>query len=104
KAFDKRYAEFIDKVGSTELPKLRRFAGGFHYRLPAVGLKEKDGKLMANAEYPGFPIHYTVGTRENTSAKPFPSEGLSLKVGEKIQVFTTDVDGRKGRVSTYTQQ
>ncbi len=101
KAFDKTYAGFIDKIGKQELPKLRSFAGGFHYRLPAVGLKAKDGKVWANAEYPGFPIQYTIGSDAN--AKPFPEGGLSLKAGEKIQVFTIDVDGRKGRVSHYTK-
>ncbi|MFD2598427.1 family 20 glycosylhydrolase [Sphingobacterium corticis] len=99
KAFDKTYTAFINKVGNHELPKLKHFAGGFHYRLPAVGLKEENGKLHANAEYPGFPIQYKL----NGSAKGFPKEGLNLKAGERVEVYTIDSDGRTGRVSNYAK-
>ncbi len=104
-AFDKTYAAFINKVGKVELPKLHGLSGGFRYRLPAVGLKENGGKLLANVEYPGFAIQYMVSSSadRDAPAKPFPAGGLSLKSGEKIDVFTTDIDGRKGRISSYTK-
>src|SRR5690606_32124447 len=61
--FNADYSAFIQKVGFSELQKV---GDTWNFRLPAVGVKKVDGKLHANAEYPGFAIHYTTDGSEPT--------------------------------------
>lgn len=102
KAFDETYAAFRNKVGHSELQKLNHTSGGFHYRLPSVGLKEERGRVLANLEYPGFTIHYTVdGTDPNDNSLVFPAEGIVLQKGQTIRAVSVSKDGRMGRVSEW---
>ncbi len=102
--FDKSYADFINKVGISELPKLDLIGNGFNYRLPSVGVSQKADKLLANIEYPGFTIYYTLdGTDPDQSSEQFPIQsGLTVKKGDKINLAVIDDKGRVGRISTYS--
>lgn len=105
KAFAQSYADFVNKVGLHELPKLELIADGFNYRLPSVGVSQKSDKLLANIEYPGFDIYYTEdGTEPKVGSKKFPTEGLKVKSGDKINFAVIDDKGRVGRVSTFAVQ
>ncbi|WP_156305791.1 beta-N-acetylhexosaminidase [Sphingobacterium endophyticum] len=105
KAFAQSYADFVNKVGLHELPKLELIADGFNYRLPSVGVSQKADKLLANIEYPGFDIYYTEdGTEPKVGSKKFPTEGLKVKAGDKINFAVIDDKGRVGRVSTFAVQ
>ena len=105
KAFAQSYADFVNKVGLHELPKLELIADGFNYRLPSVGVSQKADKLLANIEYPGFDIYYTEdGTEPKVGSKKLPTEGLKVKAGDKINFAVIDDKGRVGRVSTFAVQ
>jgi len=102
KAFNQTYADFVNKVGLVELPKLSLIANGFNYRLPSVGVNQKGDKLMANIEYPGFNIYYTTdGTEPKSGSQQYSTEGIKVKQGDKINLAVIDEKGRVGRVSTY---
>jgi hexosaminidase len=105
KSFNQTYADFVNKVGIYELPKLDLIADGFNYRLPSVGVTQKGDKLKANIEYPGFMIYYTTdGTEPNSNSNKYPAEGIQVKSGDKINLAVVDDKGRVGRVSTYVTE
>lgn len=100
-AFLKAYGSFARKVG-VELPKLQTLAGTFQYRLPSVGLKQVGNKLMANMEYPGFALVYTIdGSDPNANAQLFPTNGLPVRAGQRVKIASMDKDQRIGRISEY---
>ncbi|GHE37162.1 beta-N-acetylhexosaminidase [Sphingobacterium griseoflavum] len=95
-AFNKDYSEFLNKVSEVELPKI---AGLVKFRLPAVGVKEMDGKLHANVEYPTFKIYYTTdGTKPNLGSQMY-TEPLVLQAGQVYSFVVLDAEGRAGTVS-----
>lgn len=99
-AFDKDYKNFVAKVGEDELGKLNVINGGYHYRLPAIGIKEAAGKLLLNVEYPGFDIFYTDNGEEPglRSEKVGQSVAYDAKKTYKFRVITAE--GRMGEVVT----
>ncbi len=94
--FNKDYSEFLNKVSLTELPKI---AKSVKFRLPAVGLKEIDGKLHANVEYAGFPIYYSTDGTVPTLGSLRYSAPIELKAGQVYSFVVLDADGRQGTVS-----
>ena len=58
------YARFMKKMGSADLPKLEILNDGYSYRLPALGLKVQEGRVLCNTEYPGFDVYYTTDGTE----------------------------------------
>ncbi|MEN5432840.1 family 20 glycosylhydrolase [Sphingobacterium faecium] len=99
--YQKSYAGFMQKLGNDELKKLDKLNKGYHYRVPAVGVKLIDGKLTANTDYPGFKIYYsedntepTLKSKEYKGAIPFNSKSTY-----KFRVITPI--GDLGIVSTY---
>ena len=83
------------------MKKLDILNKGYHYRVPAVGVKLIDGKLTANTDYPGFKIYYsedntepTLKSKEYKGAIPFNSKSTY-----KFRVITPI--GDLGIVSTY---
>lgn len=94
--FNKDYSEFLNKVSQVELPKI---AKKVKFRLPAVGVKEIEGKLYANVEYAGFPIYYsTDGTVPTLSSLRYNAP-IELKAGQVYSFVVLDADGRQGTVS-----
>lgn len=89
--FNKDYSQFVNKLGLQELPKLAR---SFAYRLPAVGVKEIQGKLHANTEYPGFAIHYTTDGSMPTASSPKYSEPVAVKAGQHTTFVSVAKDNR----------
>ncbi|MGO1243453.1 MAG: family 20 glycosylhydrolase [Sphingobacterium sp.] len=96
-AFNKDYSELINTIGQKELPKI---ASKVKFRLPAVGVRERNGELYANTEYPGFAIHYTVDGSMPSRTSPVYREGIRVEKGHSYSFATITDDGRSGTVST----
>lgn len=96
RAFNKDYSAFLNKVSLDELPKI---ASTVRYRLPAVGVKEEGGRLLANAEYPGFKIYYTTDGSMPTSQSAVYTRPLTVERGTTYRFAVIDQDGRRGTVS-----
>ncbi|MFZ4862233.1 beta-N-acetylhexosaminidase [Sphingobacterium sp. Mn56C] len=100
-AFNTDYARFINRLGHIDLPHLAR---NFNFRLPAVGVKEIDGQLYANIEYPGFHIYYslegnpTAASQRYQSGKPIP-----VVEGRRISFAVIDSKGRVGPITYFTK-
>lgn len=99
--FDKEYRAFVAKVGEDELQKLNIINGGYYYRLPKIGLKLAEGKLLLNTEYPGFDVFYTDNGEEPDlkSKKVGQSLAYDIKKTYKFRVITAG--GRMGEVVSF---
>lgn len=96
------YSKFINKIGLHELPKL---ADRVKFRLPAVGVKEINGKIVANTEYPGFSVYYTLDGSVPTlqSEKYDVSRPVVYQTGQVLAFSVVDANGRTGQVSYFTK-
>ncbi len=96
KSFDKDYSELLNKISLEELPKI---AGSVKFRLPAVGVKEINGNLHANVEYPGFPIYYTTdGTKPTLESAQYTAP-IKVQAGQTISFVVLDDSGRSGTLA-----
>ena len=100
--FEQQYAqawtEFVYHLGQTELPRLDYLSGGFNYRIPTPGAVVRDGKALANIQFPGLTLRYTTDGQEPT-VKSAEYKGSVKAVGTvKIRAFN-----RKGRSSRTVQ-
>ncbi len=98
-AFDKDYAAFIKKLGNQELKKLDNLNGGYHYRLPSIGIMIYEETVLCNTEYPGFEIFYTTDGTEPTlkSGKYTQPLPLDRTATYKFKVITPQ--GRAGETT-----
>jgi hexosaminidase len=96
-AMGKDWNRFANIVGHREMPRLDYLFGGYNYRLPPPGAIVKDGKLIANIDYPGLTIRYTTdGTEPDAASQVYSGpEDVSGKV--LLRSFNTR--GRGSRVS-----
>lgn len=94
--FNKDYSELLNKISKEELPKIASFV---QYRLPAVGVKEKNGRLHAKAEYPGFTIYYTTDGSIPNLSSPQYTTAIEAQDGKTISFVVLDKDGRQGTIS-----
>lgn len=81
----------------------KKIASTVKFRLPAVGLKEIEGKLHANAEYPGFAIYYTTDGRMPTAASAKYDAPFALKKGQVATFVTVGEDGRTSLPTVFTK-
>ena len=59
-AMEKDWNRFANMVGQREMPRLDYMFGGFLYRLPPPGAIVSEGKVLANIDYPGLTIRYSI--------------------------------------------
>jgi len=84
--YDKAWSAFVNVVGKRELPRLDHYGGGYAYRIPEPGVSEKNGAIIANCQFPGMTVRYTVnGDIPNKNSKiytgPIPKKSkITLKV------------------------
>src|SRR5690606_31124594 len=96
KTFNRDYSAFLNKVSKEELPKIQSFV---QFRLPAVGVKEEQGKLYANTEYPGFAIFYTADGNTPTLESLKYNEPIVFEAGKTYKFTVIDETGRHGTIS-----
>lgn len=92
---DDGWNRFANALGQRELPRLAGLSGGYNYRIPPPGAIIQDGKLMANVEYPGLTIRYTVDGNEPTRSSML-YEG-PVEVTGNVIVKAFDASGRSSR-------
>ncbi|SOD80100.1 family 20 glycosylhydrolase [Spirosoma fluviale] len=93
--YNQAWSEFVHVVGKRELPRLDVYAGGYQYRIPAVGAKVSNGKVAANVQFPSLIIRYTTDGTEPTAQSAIYSEPVNLTGTVKFKVFTAT--GRSGQ-------
>lgn len=99
--FDKEYAGFVNKIGNSELHKLDLRFDNMNYRLPGIGVKETDGKLYVNTEYPGYAIHYTSDGDDPDHQSSRFDNPISVEEGKEYKFVVVAPNGRSGRIVTY---
>lgn len=100
-AFDRDYIQFINRIGEVELPRLKDL---IEYRLPAVGIKNIDGRIFANVEYANYTIYYTEdGSTPSLMSKVCDSKnGVIIKEGSNYVFTVIDDQGRLGQLSFFS--
>lgn len=93
--YKRAWSSFVLRLGQRDLPRLDHYAGGFNYRIPAVGLKVIADKVVANIQLPGFTIRYTTdGTEPDLKSRVYSSP-ISKKELLTFRAFNSS--GRGGR-------
>ena len=79
-AYEEARHQFNLKVGARELPVLK--AKGYYFHIGQPGLKVVNGQLLANAQYPGVVVRYTLDGSEPTVMSPQWTAPVSLAGGQ----------------------
>jgi hexosaminidase len=85
----------VNTVGKQELFKLNYYQGGVNFRIPTVGAKRVDGKVLANIQLPGMQIRYTTDGTEPTMNSPLYTSPIASTGIVKLRAF--DSRGRGSR-------
>ena len=89
------WSSFVNTVAKRELPRLSHYAGGYHYRIPTAGIEQRNGKLHANAQFPGYTIRYTTDGSEPDVQSALYTEPINVSEVAAFRVFdTVDRGGR----------
>ncbi|MBO4814505.1 MAG: family 20 glycosylhydrolase [Muribaculaceae bacterium] len=73
---------YNQKIGRNELPVLKR--RGYAFRLGQPGIVVKDGKLLANSQYCGEVIRYTLDGTEPDATSPVWTGPVTIGKGVKL--------------------
>lgn len=92
-AVDAAWNVFANTLGKREFPRLDRLNGGYNYRLAPPGARVIDGRLTANAAYPGLEIRYTTDGSDPNADSPRYVEPLDVTSGT-VMLSTFDTRGR----------
>jgi hexosaminidase len=94
--FLKDWNVFANTVGFRELPALDKFNGGYHYRIPAPGIRlTSDGRVEMNAQFPGFEIRYTTDGSEPDSKSTLYKDPVKINASV-IKAACFNRSGRSG--------
>lgn len=86
---EKDWSNFANRIGQVEIPRLEKIWPELNYRLPAIGIKEINGKIVCNLELPGFYIVYTKdGSEPKADGKRYTTP-LTEKNDLRFKVFNT---------------
>jgi hexosaminidase len=86
---------FANALGQRELPRLSHMNKGYNYRVPLPGAIIKDGKLLANIEFPGLEIRYTTdGSEPDEDAALYPG---AVEVSGTVKLKAFDASGKASR-------
>ncbi|MCS6824835.1 MAG: carbohydate-binding domain-containing protein [Cytophagaceae bacterium] len=78
---------FANMIGQIEYPRLEATRKDINYRLPSLGAKIENGKLMANCEFPGMKIYYTTDGTEPTIKSNLFTEPIKVEGPVKIRII-----------------
>ena len=93
--YNDAWSVFVNTVGKQELFKLNYYQGGVNFRIPTVGAKRVDGKVLANIQLPGMQIRYTTDGTEPTVNSPLYTSPIVSTGIVKLRAF--DSRGRGSR-------
>ena len=96
--YGQAWTEFVNVLGKRELPRLDHYAGGFRYRIPTPGAIAENGRVIANAQFPGMVIRYTTDGSEPTQKSKVYAGPITAKGTVKLRAFNST--GRAGRTVT----
>ena len=87
---DKAFAEFSNRIDRYELSRLTESKIGYHLDKP--GVKQADGKIMANVQFPlSQTIRYTTDGTQPTAASSEYTEPIPAATGQyNFAAFSTD--------------
>lgn len=80
---DSERAIYNIKIGTRELPALRKH--GYKFRIAQPGIKLESGKLVANAPYPGMEIRYTTDGTEPDAASQMWTKPVAVAKAKVIK-------------------
>jgi hexosaminidase len=96
-AFRTSWSEFVNVVGTRELPRLDYYAGGFNYRIPSPGISAENGVIKTNIQLPGLTLRYTTDGSEPGVKSPVYTGPVKATGVFKVRAFNTR--GRGGNTS-----
>ena len=99
-AMDRDWAEFANRLGQRELPRLDGFLGGILYRVPVPGAAFGDGVCQANCEAPGLALRYTLDGSDPEPHSPLYAKPVPLPRGAVFKVAGFTTSGRRSRVAS----
>jgi hexosaminidase len=92
------WSAYINVISQHELPRLDYYSGGYTYRIPDPGILLKDGKIYANAGYPGFTIRFTTDNTEPDLHSKKYQQAIFNNGHVKLKEF--NAKGRGGKTIT----
>jgi hexosaminidase len=92
--YQQSWTQFVNIICKRELLRLDNYASGFNYRIPSAGAIVEEGKVIANAQFPGLSIRYTTDGQEPTAKSKLYTQPLTIK--GKIKLRTFNSKGRGG--------
>ena len=95
--YNEGWCKYNQILGLRELPRLDYYGGGFNYRIPFAGAIVKDGKVFANAQFPGLTIRYTTNGEVPTLKSSIYNMPVTSKGIIKFKMFNKT--GRSGNVT-----
>jgi hexosaminidase len=96
------WAEFANRLGQRELPRLSHIDPTWTYRLPVPGAVVEGGRLHANVALPGLTVRYTTDGSMPTAQSARYTAPIAVRDADVVKLRTFDAQGRGGRVATLT--
>ena len=97
-AMSQAMAQYNLDIATWELPMLS--SRGYNFHLAQPGIIVKDGKLLANSQYPKAQVRYTLDGSEPTSSSPLWSAPVAVPNGCKLVKAKAFYLGKQS-VTTY---
>ena len=97
---NRAWAEFAQRMGHIEFPKLDKNKKLYHYRISPPGMIVEDGLIRMNTEFPGQDIRYTLDGSEPDSNSSFYEKPVPIEKGASIKAKTFSTNNRYSRTIT----
>ncbi|TVQ08303.1 MAG: beta-N-acetylhexosaminidase [Bacteroidetes bacterium] len=93
---EQQWNQFANTLGQRELPRLAKLFGGFNYRVPPPGAIIENGMLLANVEFPGLTVRYTLDGTEPNENSPLFTDPVNVS-SDKVKLKAFDAAGKSSR-------